>query len=70
MPQGRIKTLLGKQGFGVIEGEQGNDLIFHHSALKGIAFNELSEGQLVEFEVGQGPKGPSANSVQLPISTQ
>jgi cold shock protein len=64
MPQGRIKKLVADKGFGFIDGERG-DLFFHHSEVQDITFEELREGQEVEFEIGQGPKGPRANSVRL-----
>ena len=64
MPQGNIKKLVSDRGFGFIEGENG-ELFFHHSEVQGVAFEELREGQTVEFEIGQGPKGPRATSVKL-----
>mgnify|MGYP002625892046 FL=1 len=64
MPQGTIKKLVTDKGFGFIEGEK-SELFFHHSEVQGVTFEELREGQTVEFEVGQGPKGPRANSVKL-----
>lgn len=64
MPQGKIKKLLGEKGFGFIEADRG-DLFFHHSECKGVTFEQLSEGQMVEFEVGRGQKGPCANNVRL-----
>lgn len=64
MPQGKIKKLISDKGFGFIEGERG-DMFFHHSAVEDTTFEELREGQMVEFEVGQGPKGPRAEHVRL-----
>ena len=64
MPQGTIKKLISDKGFGFIEGEQG-EVFFHVSALQGVTFEELSEGQTVEFEEGQGPKGPRAENVRV-----
>jgi len=64
MPTGTIKKVLPDKGFGFIVGD-GNDLFFHHSALKGIAIEELSEGQVVKYEIGEGKKGPCAIAVQL-----
>ena len=64
MPQGKIKTVLKEKGFGFIQGEQG-DLFFHHSELKDVSIEELREGQLVEYTVGQGKKGPCATGVRL-----
>ena len=63
MPQGTIKKLTQK-GFGFIEGDKG-DLFFHESAVEGTTFEELSEGQQVEYTEGQGPKGPRAENVKL-----
>lgn len=64
MPQGKIKRLVSDRGFGFIEGEQG-DLFFHHSEVQGVTLEELQEGQMVEYEVGQGRKGPCATSVRV-----
>ena len=63
MSQGTIKKLTQK-GFGFIEGENG-ELFFHQSALEGVRFDELQEGQSVEFTEGQGPKGPRAENVRV-----
>jgi len=64
MPQGTIKKLVTDKGFGFIEGERG-DVFFHHSAVEGVSFEELREGQTVSFEMGSGPKGPRAENVRL-----
>lgn len=69
MPQGKIKRLVSDRGFGFIEGDRGNDLFFHHSALQGVTIEELNEGQVVEYEVGSGPKGPCAESVRVAMQT-
>jgi len=63
MAQGTIKKLVTEKGFGFIAGD-GAELFFHHSALVGITMEELQEGQSVEFEEGQGPKGPRAENVR------
>jgi CspA family cold shock protein len=62
--QGAIKKLIMDKGFGFIEC-QPSDMFFHHSVVEGIAFEELREGQVVEFEAGEGPKGPRATRVRL-----
>jgi len=62
--EGTIKRLTDK-GFGFIATQSGKDLFFHTSALEGVAFHELQEGQSVSFEEGQGPKGPRAENVRL-----
>ncbi len=64
MPQGTIKKLITDKGFGFIEGDQG-DIFFHHSSLVEVAIESLQEGQLVEYEVGSGPKGPRAENVKV-----
>ncbi|MEM8864419.1 MAG: cold shock domain-containing protein [Planctomycetota bacterium] len=63
MPQGTIKKLTEK-GFGFIEGERG-DIFFHHSSVEGTRYDDLREGQMVEYEEGQGPKGPRAENVKV-----
>jgi CspA family cold shock protein len=65
MPQGTIKKLVADRGFGFINSEQG-DIFFHLSSLQGEAvFEDLKEGQVVDFETEQGPKGPRAISVKI-----
>lgn len=63
MEQGTIKRLTDR-GFGFISRE-GNDkdLFFHSKELRGVAFEELREGDKVQFEVGESPKGPNAINV-------
>ncbi len=63
MPQGKIKKLTDK-GFGFIDTGSDRDLFFHASALQETAFEELFEGQPVEFTEGEGPKGPRAETVK------
>jgi len=63
MPQGKIKKLISDKGFGFIEGERG-ELFFHHSSVEGTSFESLSEGQMVTFDEGRGPKGPRAENVK------
>jgi CspA family cold shock protein len=61
---GTIKRLTDK-GFGFITPESGDgDVFFHSSALSGVAFNELREGDAVTFDVEQADKGPRAANVQ------
>ena len=69
MPQGKIKRLVSDRGFGFIEGEQGDDLFFHHSEVQGATIEELNEGQVVEYQVGQGKQGPCATLVRLAVRT-
>ncbi len=64
MPTGKIKKLVPDKGFGFIKGDR-DDLFFHHSELQGISIEQLAEGQTVEYEIGQGKKGPCAVSIRL-----
>jgi CspA family cold shock protein len=65
MPEGKIKKLITDRGFGFIDTGKGRDLFFHFSALQNVRMEELQEGQRVEFEEGEGPKGPRAESVRV-----
>ena len=63
MEQGTIKRLTDR-GFGFIAREGSDkDLFFHSSELVGVQFNELREGDRVQFEVSESPKGPNAIKV-------
>ena len=64
MAQGTIKKLTDR-GFGFIEGaSDGTELFFHHTSVEGTSFEELREGDTVEYTVGKGPKGPRAENVK------
>jgi CspA family cold shock protein len=63
MPEGKVKKVVSDKGFGFIQGE-GDDIFFHHSALVGVAIEELREGEPVKFEIGRGPKGLRAESIE------
>lgn len=62
MLQGTIKKIISDKGFGFIATD-GGDLFFHRSAVEG-HFEDLHEGQKVEYTEGQGPKGPCAENVK------
>jgi cold shock protein len=64
MMKGTIRTLRVDKGFGFIKGDGGNEYFFHQSAVYGEGLDALREGDSVEFEVGQGPKGPRAENVR------
>ncbi len=59
MAKGTIAKLMDR-GFGFIKTEEGGDLFFHRNELEGVEFNNLSQGQEVEFEKSQGRDGRSA----------
>ncbi len=63
MAKGRVKWFNEKKGFGFISRDDGNDVFVHFSAIKRDGFKSLYEGDEVEFEVSQGPKGPHATDV-------
>ena len=60
---GTVKWFNGSKGYGFIEREGGADVFVHFSAIQSEGFKNLEEGQQVEFEVEQGPKGPQAANV-------
>lgn len=64
MAEGLIKRLTDK-GFGFIDVGTNKDLFFHMSALQGVRYDELREGQKVTFTEGRGQKGPCAENVRL-----
>lgn len=61
--KGKVKWFNDQRGYGFIEQPDGQDIFVHHSAIQGQGFKTLSEGQEVEFEVVQGPKGLQAANV-------
>jgi len=61
--RGKVKWFDEAKGYGFIEQESGEDIFVHFSQIQGEGFRTLGEGQEVEFEVSQGPKGPLATHV-------
>jgi CspA family cold shock protein len=64
MARGTVKWFNDQRGYGFITPEDDSkDVFVHHSEIQGDGFKSLQEGQLVEFEVTSGPKGPQATNV-------
>jgi cold shock protein len=61
---GTVKWFSNEKGYGFISREGGSDLFVHYSAIEGGGYKSLEEGESVEFEVTQGPKGDQATSVR------
>jgi len=65
MEKGKVKWFNAEKGYGFIEREGGSDVFVHFSAINSSGFRTLNEGDVVEFEVEDGPKGPSATNVTV-----
>jgi cold shock protein len=63
MEQGTVKWFNAAKGFGFLQRMSGEDVFVHFSAIQSEGYKLLEDGQAVEFEVKQGPKGPQAEKV-------
>ncbi|HEX6230581.1 MAG TPA: cold shock domain-containing protein [Actinomycetota bacterium] len=63
--QGTVKWFSNEKGFGFISREGADDVFVHFSAIEGEGYKSLDEGQAVEFDVVDGPKGKQAANVRL-----
>jgi CspA family cold shock protein len=64
MAKGTVKWFNDSKGFGFVTSEDGTDAFVHHSDIQGEGFKSLAEGDAVEFEMTEGPKGPKAINVR------
>lgn len=64
MAKGTITRLMRDRGYGFISTEDGKDIFFHRTALRDLGFDSLREGQSLEFEIEEGPKGPRAVNIK------
>jgi len=63
MAKGTVKWFSNQKGYGFITPEEGKDVFVHHSEIQGDGYKTLEEGQAVEFEIIDGPKGEQAKNV-------
>lgn len=63
METGTVKWFNLSKGYGFIKPENGDDVFVHYKAIVGDGFKKLDEGDRVQFEIEQGPKGPQASNV-------
>jgi len=62
--RGRVKKLVPDRGFGFVRGDDGKEVFFHRSGLGANDYDALSEGDVVEYVVQEGPRGPRAENVR------
>lgn len=63
MTRGKVKWFNAKKGYGFISTDEGNDVFVHHKEIQSEGFRTLKEGEEVEFDIAQGPKGELAKNV-------
>ena len=68
MSKGKVKWFSNQKGYGFVTTEEGKDVFVHYSAITGDGYKTLDEGEEVEFEVTQGPKGEQATDVMKKVT--
>jgi cold shock protein len=63
MANGKVKWFSNQKGYGFIQTDEGEDIFVHFSAIQTEGFKTLAQGQEVDFEISEGPKGPQAANV-------
>jgi len=66
MVKGKVRWFNDAKGFGFVQTDQG-DVFVHHSVIQAEGFRSLKEGQEVELEIGNGPKGLAATVVRMVV---
>jgi CspA family cold shock protein len=69
MATGKVKWFNDQKGFGFISSEAGKDIFVHHSVIEGQGFRTLQDGETVEYEAEEGPKGSKATRVKRLAAT-
>ncbi|MGH7177631.1 MAG: cold-shock protein [Tepidisphaeraceae bacterium] len=64
MATGKVKWFNDQKGFGFIASDKGKDIFVHHSVIEGAGFKTLQDGEMVEYEAEDGPKGAKATKVR------
>ena len=64
MTEGTVKWFNDSKGFGFVERSDGDDVFVHYTSIEGEGHKSLAEGDAVQFDIVQGPKGPQASNVR------